>query len=163
MVVAYEQSILPEVEARLGPRKKLVTPGAATVFPNVSFFRGHSVSFRIWHPRGPEKTEFWTWLFMDKAAPENVKEAYRLAGIRALGSAGVVEQDDMNNWQDSTITSRGVVARRYPLNIQQGIGHEGFDKELGAWASDSRISEANHRHFYRRWAQLMKGDSWEHI
>jgi len=36
-----------------------------------------------------------------------------------------------------------------------GLGHERFDEELAALASDYRYSESNHRGFYRRWAQLM--------
>jgi hypothetical protein len=41
-----------------------------------------------------------------------------------------------------------------------GLGHEGFDAELQAWASDFRMSESNHRQFYRRWAQLMAAQNW---
>ena len=41
-----------------------------------------------------------------------------------------------------------------------GLGHERFDAELGAWASDFRMSESNHRQFYRRWAQLMAAKSY---
>jgi len=45
-------------------------------------------------------------------------------------------------------------------NMQMGLGHEGFNEELNAFASDFRLSESNHRQFYRRWAQLMSGISW---
>jgi hypothetical protein len=41
-----------------------------------------------------------------------------------------------------------------------GLGHEHFDEDLKAWASDYRYSESNHRRFYRRWARLMNGESW---
>jgi 3-phenylpropionate/trans-cinnamate dioxygenase alpha subunit len=41
-----------------------------------------------------------------------------------------------------------------------GMGHDRYDEGLGAWASEARISENNHRHFYRRWADLMTGRSW---
>jgi hypothetical protein len=34
-------------------------------------------------------------------------------------------------------TCQGVVSRRYPLNYQMGMGHERFDDDLGAWASNS--------------------------
>jgi hypothetical protein len=44
-----------------------------------------------------------------------------------------------------------------------GLGHEHFDEQLGAWASDYRYSEVNHRGFYRRWAQLMAADSWAEV
>lgn len=66
----------------------------------------------------------------------------------------------MDNWQECTHTCRGVVSRRMALNTQMGLGHERFDAELQAWASDFRMSESNHRQFYRRWAQLMTAKSW---
>jgi hypothetical protein len=44
-----------------------------------------------------------------------------------------------------------------------GLGHERFDERLGAWASDYRMSESNHRQFYRRWAQLMTAPSWAKV
>ena len=44
-----------------------------------------------------------------------------------------------------------------------GLGHEGYDEELGAWASDFRMSESNHRAFYRRWAQMMDAESWAEL
>jgi hypothetical protein len=74
--------------------------------------------------------------------------------------AGTFEQDDMDNWQECTSTCRGVVSRRAALNTQMGLGHERFDEGLNAWASDFRMSESNHRQFYRRWAQMMTGAGW---
>jgi len=69
----------------------------------------------------------------------------------------------MDNWQACTQTGRGVVSRRYPLNYEMGLGHERFNEDLMAWASDWRMSESNHRHFYRRWAQLMATHSWAEV
>ena len=157
---AYEAEIAPEVERRLGPRLKRVKPIVGTVFPNFSMLRSVSRTFRVWHPRGPEKTEVWGWVFADKAAPAAVKEAIRLAGMRGFGPSGTFEQDDMDNWQGCTQTGRGAVARRDFLSYEMGLGHEHFDEELKAWASDYRYSEINHRGFYRRWAQLMSADGW---
>ena len=39
------------------------------------------------------------------------------------------------------------------VEADQGLlsRHEGFDPDLNAWASDFKISESNHRSFYRRW------------
>jgi 3-phenylpropionate/trans-cinnamate dioxygenase alpha subunit len=84
----------------------------------------------------------------------------RLAGIRGFSPSGTFEQDDMDNWQECTRTCRGAVSRRHALNTQMGLGHEGFNEDLHAWASDFRMSESNHRQFYRRWAQLMTTGSW---
>ena len=151
----YEKAIAPEIAKRLGPRSGRGKPIVSTMFPNFSMLRASSRTFRVWHPRGPEKTEVWSWIYVDKAAPAEVKKAFRLAGMRAFSPSGTFEQDDMDNWQGCTQTGRGVVARRYPLSYEMGLGHERFDEELGAVASDYRYSESNHRGFYRRWAQLM--------
>src|SRR5438874_1795131 len=155
-VLAYEERIRPEMRDRLGPRLDLGKPIAGTVFPNFSMLRPTSRTIRVWHPRGPEKTEVWAWIFVDKAAPPEVKKALRLAGARVFGPGGTFEQDDMDNWQGCTQTGRGVVARRYPLNYGMGLGREKFDAERGAVTSDYRYSESNHRGFYRRWAELME-------
>src|SRR5262249_57579099 len=130
---------------RVGARLDRVKAIVATVFPNFSMLRPTSRTFRVWHPRGPEKTEVWAWIYVDKAAPPEVKKAIRLAGARVFGPSGTFEQDDMDNWQECTHTCRGVVSRRLALNTQMGLGHERFDAELQAWASDFRMSESNHR------------------
>jgi 3-phenylpropionate/trans-cinnamate dioxygenase alpha subunit len=162
-ILAYEEAIRAEVNQRLGPRSRLINPIVGTVFPNFSLLRATSRTLRVWHPRGPDKTEVWSWVFADKAAPAHVKEATRLAGVRGFSPSGTFEQDDMDNWQECTRTCRGVVARRMPLNTQMGLGHERFDPELGAWASEYRMSESNHRRFYGRWAQLMAAASWGEV
>jgi 3-phenylpropionate/trans-cinnamate dioxygenase alpha subunit len=128
------------------------------VVPNFSLLRATSRTFRVWHPRGPENTEVWSWVFVDKAAPPEIKEAIRLSGTRGFGPSGTFEQDDMDNWQECTRTCRGVMSRRMPVNTQMGLGHDRFDPALGGWASEFRYSENNHRHFYRRWAELIAAD-----
>ena len=159
-LIAYEQETLPEVVRRLGPRAEQVSPIVATVFPNLSIIRSTSHSFRVWHPKGPGEIEIWAWVFVDKAAPPEVKDALRLNGLRGFGPSGTFEQDDMDNWQECTHTSRGVVSRRFDLNMQMGLGHEQYRPDLGGWASDFRLSESNHRQFYRRWAELMAAERW---
>jgi phenylpropionate dioxygenase-like ring-hydroxylating dioxygenase large terminal subunit len=162
-IQAYEREIRAEVNRRLGSRAALINPIVGTVFPNFSLLRGTSRTLRVWHPRGPEKTEIWSWVFVDKAAPPEVKKAFRLSGVRGFSPSGTFEQDDMDNWQECTQTCRGVMARRMPINNQMGLGHERFDAALGAWASDSGFSESNHRQFYRHWAQMMDAESWTEV
>jgi hypothetical protein len=38
-----------------------------------------------------------------------------------------------------------------------------LNDDLRAWESEYRISENNHRQFYRRWAQLMLAKSWAEV
>ncbi len=92
---------------------------------------------------------------MDKAAPPEVKEAIRLSAVRSFSPSGIYEQDDMDNWQECTRTSRGVVSRRYPMNYQMGLGHEGYNHDAAGWASEYRSSESNHRQFFKHWQELM--------
>ena len=162
-ILAYEEEIREEVDQRLGHRSRMVKPIVGTMFPNFSMLRANSNSLRVWHPKGPDKVEVWSCAFADKTAPAEVKEALRVAALQGFGPSGTFEQDDMDNWQACTETSKGVVSRRYPMNMQMGLGHDGFNENLGAWASDFRFSESNHRHFYDRWAKLMATDSWADI
>ena len=159
-ILAYEESIREEVAQRMGERLRLIRPHAGTIFPNLSLLRSISRTFRIWQPKGPGKTEIQAAVYVDKAAPPEVKEAFRMTAIRTFGPSGVFEQDDMDNWEGCSMSGRGVVSRRHDLNISMGLGHASYDEELGGVASDYRLSENNHRSFYRRWCQLMDSHGW---
>ena len=159
-IVAYEESIRDEVTKRMGERLRLIRPHAGTIFPNLSLLRSISRTFRIWQPKGPGKTDIQASVFVDKAAPPEVKEAFRITAIRTFGPSGVFEQDDMDNWQGCSMAGRGVVSRRHDLNISMGLGYSRYDEALGGVASDYRLSENNHRAFYRRWSQLMDSNDW---
>ena len=148
IIQEYEESIRAETLSRLGPRLEKMTPNVGTLFPHMSFLRGSSRSFRVWHPKGPDKIEVISCQFVDKAAPPEVKDSFRVTGLRAFGPSGVLEQDDMDNWEECTRINRGAVTRRYSLNYQMGLGHDRFDEELGAWASDFKLSDSNPRYFY---------------
>ena len=159
-ILAYEDRIHDEVQKRLGERLKLIRPHVGTIFPNFSMLRSVARIFRVWQPRGPGRTEIQSAVYVDKAAPPEVKEAFRITALRAFGPAGAFEQDDMDNWEGCSRAGRGVVSRRHELNIGMGLGHERFDEGLLGWASDYRLSEHNHRSFYRRWTELMAADGW---
>ena len=159
----YEEDTREELESRLGPRAAMLNPIVGTVFPNFSILRGSSHSFRVWHPKGPDACEIWSWAFADKIAPPEVKEAVRRAAVWGFGPSGTFEQDDMDNWQECTVTSRGVVARRQMLNYQMGLGHESYNKDYDAVIADFRHSDSNQRRFYQRWSDLMAADSWSDL
>ncbi|MEY3251077.1 MAG: 3-phenylpropionate/cinnamic acid dioxygenase subunit alpha [Pseudomonadota bacterium] len=163
-VVEWEESIRAHANERLGPRwRDSIRPIAGTFFPNLSFVRGGARTFRVLHPRGPDKVEVWNWSFTDKAAPAHVKEALRISGMQCFGVGGTFEQADMDNWEQCTKTCHGVVSQRIALHTRMGLGHERFREDLGARASDARHSEINHRQFYRRWSDLMSGADWAEV
>ena len=107
--------------------------------------------------------EVWSCSFGDKHAPEHVKAIFRRTAQQTFGPAGTFEQDDMDNWQESTFTARGPMSRRIPINNQMGLGREEFNEDLMAWANDIPASEHTHRAFYRHWAKVMSADSWDDI
>ena len=159
----YEAQIRSEVEKRLGPRAETVNPIVGTIFPNFSILKASTRCFRVWQPKGPDHIEIWSWVFTDKAAPPEVKEAIRLVALRAFSPAGALEQDDIDNWEECTRSSRGLVYRRYMLNYQMGLGHDSYSEEKEGLSSDSCFSDNNQRQFYQRWSDMMAASTWSDL
>ena len=161
VITRYLKENLPEVERRLGPERTNRWIMEGTVFPNFSLLWPRR-AVRVWHPKGPDKTEVWSWCLVEKTAPQEVKDAMRKLSVWGFSPAGIFEQDDMQNWQECTQTCRGVVARRYPMNLQLGLGHGGPSEELPGLVSES-ASETNQLYFYRHWAKVMSARDWGEI
>jgi 3-phenylpropionate/trans-cinnamate dioxygenase alpha subunit len=160
-IVRYLQETSAEAERRLGAERTNRWLMEGTVFPNFSYLWPRR-TVRVWHPKGPEKTEIWSWCLIEKAAPPEVKRALQMASMRSFSPAGTFEQDDMQNWQECTQTCRGVVARRYPMNFQMGLGH-GEEREGAPGLVSESKSETNQLYFYRHWARVMNAGGWEEI
>ncbi len=157
----YFKEHLPELEQRLGAfRKKQASMNIATLFPNFTWHVGPMV--RMWHPRGPHKTEIWTYSIVDKKAPQWARDAMRRNLNFTFGPAGAYEQDDMNNWIQCTSTASSRIARQYDMSIQLGLGHEKRHELLPGTLSQN-ISETNQRAFYGRWAEIMDAPSWSQV
>src|SRR5262245_3763246 len=126
-----------------------------TIFPNLSVnSKRHMV--RVWHPRGPQATEMWSYCIVDKDAPQEIKDALRHHLTQTFGPAGNFEQDDVNNWEHCTATARGHVARRYPQNVQAGLT-DSPDAEIG------RKLGGRLRGLYSRWAVMMDARDWSSV
>ena len=98
----------------------------------------------------------WSYCVVDKDAPPEVKDALRRHLTQTFGPAGNFEQDDINNWQNCTSTSRGWMARQYPQNIQAGLTDEP-QAELG------RRIGARLRALYTKWAVMMDDKGWGNV
>ncbi len=158
-IQAYAQSIEEKREEYLGSWSRLYQPGVGTIFPNLSF---EAFTLRAWMPRGPDKTEVWSWCFLDKHAPEEIKREMHFFHQRRFGPAGSFEQDDGENWNMTTASSMGCVSRRHDFNYQLGLGHERLHEELPGMLADGP-SEHSARRMYKRWLQLMTADSWAEV
>ena len=121
-----------------GAAKRRALIGApGEIFPNTALLPRQPRTMAVWHPRGPHQTEVWRWFFVDRDAPQEVKEFLRDYYIRYSGPAGMTEQDDMENWNYAHAASRGTIARRYPYSYEQGIRHRGRRLRM-AGAADAR-------------------------
>ncbi|QUT05582.1 aromatic ring-hydroxylating dioxygenase subunit alpha [Sphingobium phenoxybenzoativorans] len=141
-----------------------VWPLLGTIFPNMSFHCQQPRSILVSHPIGPEQTEMWRVYFVEKDAPEEVKQFLKRYYLSYSGPAGMTEQDDMENWQYATNGSLGTIARRYPFHYKAGMGQEGRDDQIAGTVTEHPIgSEQNPRSLYSKWAELMDSSDWDEL
>ena len=82
------------------------------------------------------------------------------------GPGGMTQQDDMENWYNLTIASKGPMARKLPLNYQMRISEPPLHGPStfglpGLFAQN--YNDENHRRFYRRWAEVMEARDWDEM
>ena len=158
----YMREHAAEIDSRLGAaRARKVAPSAGTVFPNFSL-HWLTRTIRVWHPRGPDKMEIWSWAIVDKAAPPKIKDVMRFVSQYRFSPAGVFEQDDMDNWIQVTRAAHSVIGRRFPANYQMSLSDETADAELRGRLT-SRWSDSNQLSFYMHWASMLEAKDWNEI
>jgi phenylpropionate dioxygenase-like ring-hydroxylating dioxygenase large terminal subunit len=148
----YFESVQAEAEERLGEVRKHVKIATCMTFPNLCLL-GSNFTFRVAHPRGPMKSEIWSWVFVDRDAPQTVKDTLRKFYTLTFGPGGIFEQDDGENWEGVTYGSSGVEASSHPFHYGAGLD-AGPHPELPGTVS-SVYSEHTQRNMYRRWHDLM--------
>ena len=74
------------------------------------------------------------------------------------------EQDDGENWGESTRGTRGTIAKRYPLNYSMGQRHgEVIREEASPPYTQGLTSEHAQLWHYRNWADWMEASSWQEL
>ncbi|MGE0057434.1 MAG: SRPBCC family protein [Dehalococcoidia bacterium] len=151
----------PEAQAALGPIG-IQSRGHPHIFPNMWFTGGNQVSLRI--PKSPTTTEIWWFTFLDKNRPQEVYKAQRHNANHTFGPAGMLEQDDGENWGQSTRAMRGVISRQYPLNYSMDKRHgEVIEDELGPPRIFTQVNEHGQLWLYQAWADWMAAESWDDL
>lgn len=141
-------------EQVMGP----MTNGHATVFPNFSYLPVNG-SIRVWHPKGINKMEVWSWTVLDKSMPDDVAQAQRLYNLRTFGPSGIFEQDDGENWSEAQSIAHGFMVSETPLNYQMGLNQE-KEREGYPGLTSELYSDTAGRNLYRRWRELMNTPAW---
>jgi phenylpropionate dioxygenase-like ring-hydroxylating dioxygenase large terminal subunit len=158
-LLQYFADHLEEKIAHLGePRGSGIHRYNANVFPNAGFHTS-AQSIHLLHPRGPNRTEIWMLLLVDKAAPEEVKRFVRREADHHFGPAGIFEEDDGENWEQATASCDGPVASTIPFNLQMGFGRETTFRRPGTpELLEGNPDEYGQRRFLEAWFNQMLGD-----
>jgi nitrite reductase/ring-hydroxylating ferredoxin subunit len=150
----------PEARAALGP-VGITVAGHPSIFPTTWVTTTNQISLRI--PRTPTSTEIWWFSFTDQTQPKEVRDFFTTMQIRIFGPAGVLEQEDGENWGQATKQTRGVASRRVNHLVNMGVGRGKVIKEDGLAHIDGLTSEYGQLWTYHSWAQWMKGLGWDEL
>lgn len=145
-----------DAKKRIGPDRAARVSGHNTVFPNMSWLVGTN-TLRVWHPRGPNKTEIWAWVVVDRAAPPEVKDAFRRGALRSFGPSGMLEQDDGENWGEMQKVMQG--AQGSKTSLCYGMAPDARIRDIeGVNAVHGPVfSDAAARNFYSHWLSMLTG------
>lgn len=135
----------------------------SSIFPNMTLLTSSLQILEIRQPKGPSDTENWYFCFLDKNSTDEERQAARMNQLRRVGPAGLVEQDDGENFELSTAGSGIEAVRDAPLNYAQGL-HRGEivrDSEFGFPVLQSPYTtEAYVRWSRRAWLDWIEAEDW---
>jgi phenylpropionate dioxygenase-like ring-hydroxylating dioxygenase large terminal subunit len=160
----FVSSKRPQVAELLGePQARIYgSHMASTIFPNCSFLHGTNV-WKVWMPRGPGKSEVWTWTMVEKDMPRELKRKIQKSVMRGFGTAGTFESDDTDNFQSVTEVSKGVATREGLMDAQLGMHKDGRDKQFPGRIGSHIVSEIGVRGFYSFYRDVMDAPDWSDL
>ncbi len=150
----------PQAKAALGP-VGINVAGHPNLFPTTWVTTGQQISLRI--PREPGRTEIWWFTLVDRNMPRESRDILISFANRIFGAAGLLEQDDGENWAQATAQTRGVASRRMKHLLGMGLGRGRIKKEGGLSRIEGLTSEYAQLWTYHSWAQWMKGLPWDEL
>jgi phenylpropionate dioxygenase-like ring-hydroxylating dioxygenase large terminal subunit len=153
----------PEVKVRMGDFKFRASGCMTNLFPNI-FIPAVARQVAIRMPKGPMKSEIWYFTFIDKNASPEMRERHKYLSVHQFAASGLWEQDDGENWEQSTRGSIGTIARRYPINYQMGLNRgEIINDETGPPRVEAFVTENYMLWQHRAWSEWMQADSWDEL
>jgi 3-phenylpropionate/trans-cinnamate dioxygenase alpha subunit len=150
----------PEAQEALGP-VGLTVAGHPSIFPTVWVTGTGQISLRI--PRGPMTTEIWWFSFVDRTLPAEFQDAVIQMQTRVFGPAGLLEQDDGENWGQATRQTVGYASRQNKHMLNMGVGRGKIIREQGLARIETLTNEHGQLWTYYAWSQWMKGLGWDDL
>lgn len=155
---SHRDSVKAEAETRLTAAQTDVSNAIriGNVFPNFGFVESFGwAALRVYHPKGPGKTEIWTWLFAEKDMPPALLAEVRGSFISSSSNSGTIESDDTEMWTRAQAAHSKPYRRKFPLNYQMAAGHDYQDPERPGLVHRTP-SERGSFGFHEHWAGLME-------
>jgi PAH dioxygenase large subunit len=141
---------------------------AGTVWPNFHWLQlvvqadaatplAGILNLRLELPLSPTRTRMYSWLAMDKRASAQYRKLAYETYVRTFGPSGIFDQDDMENWEDCTMTAMGPAAKRYTLHHKMGLHRARASDWPGPGiAYPDSYGEMTHRAWYAEWLRWMQ-------
>ena len=150
----------PAVLSSMGSLKSRAQGAMSNIFPNAFIsIRLQQIALRL--PKGPTRTEIWYFTLTNHNLESDIRLRQKRRAIHTFGAAGMLEQDDGENWDQSTRGTQGAVAKRYPLNYQMGLGHGDIVVDnTGRPHLGTHVSESLQLWQYRAWEEFIGAERW---
>ncbi len=154
----------PEAKHAFGPLIDRLPTSHPHVFPNfwVTSPGLAQVSLRL--PKDAGHTEIWWFTFVDKTKPEMHKNQQNQA-MHTFGPAGLLEQDDGENWGQSTRGMVGSVSKNYRLNYQMNLGNGEVIRDEQSPPRVEATGTTEHPQLWqlRAWSEWMAAEDWDDL
>ncbi|GAA1852639.1 aromatic ring-hydroxylating dioxygenase subunit alpha [Pseudonocardia ailaonensis] len=159
-VTPFEWRYKPETQARLGDVGSRVA-GHPHIFPTAWVTAIGQLSLRV--PRSPDETEIWWFSFRDRNATEEQKAAALSTQIHFFGPAGMLEQEDGENWSQSTLQTQGHKSREVPQLLKMGLNTVDIHRKDGLAFIEAPINEHGQMWTYLAWREWLRNPSWDEL
>jgi phenylpropionate dioxygenase-like ring-hydroxylating dioxygenase large terminal subunit len=150
----------PGVADALGPAG-IDVAGHPSIFPTSWVTTTMQLSLRI--PRSPSRTEIWWFSFVPRELPPEFRKVVVRIQNHLFGPAGLLEQEDGENWNQATLQTHGLASRRTKHLLNMGLGRGKVIKEHGLARIETLTNEHAQLWTYHAWAQWMKGLDWPEL
>ncbi|MCD5422698.1 aromatic ring-hydroxylating dioxygenase subunit alpha [Rhodococcus pyridinivorans] len=150
----------PGVAEALGP-VGIRMAGHPNIFPTLWVTTFSQICLRV--PRTPTSTEIWWYTFTPKNATEEERNFTLLFANHIFGPAGLLEQEDGENWVQSTVQAGGDQSSQVPQALKMNLGKEKIIHEHGLARIEGNVNEHAQLWTYRAWVEWMSGQGWDSL
>lgn len=149
----YLRELHAHAVERVGPLRARMKGLTYGVYPNLSFLWSNT-AFKVSHPRGPGKVEYWSWSVVPADAPDPIKKILRGNHTAFFGPGGILEQEDSETWMQQFRGANIDFADDRPFFYGLGLGEEKPHPELPGLVGVT-ANEFYAREFFKRWRDAL--------